>query len=35
MTLFNKAYFNHLSLIKSIEVKEPERNIGMQMKYNF
>jgi iron complex outermembrane receptor protein len=33
--LFNKAYFNHLSLIKSIHVKEPGRNIGLQARYSF
>ena len=35
LNLFNKAYFNHLSLIKPIDVKEPGRNIGMQAKYSF
>jgi iron complex outermembrane recepter protein len=33
--LFNVGYFNHLSLIKSINVKEPGRNIGVQMRYSF
>jgi iron complex outermembrane receptor protein len=33
--LFNKAYFNHLSLIKTINVKEPGRNIGVQAGYSF
>lgn len=33
--IFNKGYFNHLSLIKSIDVREPGRNIGVQVQYNF
>ncbi|HSB91819.1 MAG TPA: TonB-dependent receptor [Flavitalea sp.] len=33
--IFNKSYFNHLSLIKSIGVREPGRNIGLQIGYNF
>lgn len=33
--LFNKSYFNHLSLIKSIGVREPGRNIGLQVKHTF
>ena len=31
--LFNTGYFNHLSLIKTINVKEPGRNVGFQLKY--
>ena len=33
--IFNIGYFNHLSLIKSINVREPGRNFGIQMKYDF
>ncbi|MGE5108740.1 MAG: TonB-dependent receptor plug domain-containing protein [Sphingobacteriales bacterium] len=33
--LFNKGYFNHLSLIKTIDVREPGRNIGLQVRYGF
>jgi iron complex outermembrane receptor protein len=33
--LFNRSYYNHLSLIKSIGVREPGRNIGLQVRYNF
>ena len=33
--IFNVGYFNHLSLIKSINVKEPGRNFGFQLKYGF
>jgi iron complex outermembrane recepter protein len=33
--LFNKGYFNHLSLIKTIDVREPGRNIGVQLRYGF
>lgn len=33
--LFNKGYFNHLSLIKTIDVREPGRNIGLQARYSF
>ncbi len=33
--LFNKGYFNHLSLIKTIDVREPGRNIGLQLRYGF
>ncbi len=33
--IFNIGYFNHLSLIKSINVQEPGRNIGVQMKFDF
>jgi len=33
--LFNRSYFNHLSLVKSIGVREPGRNIGLQIRYNF
>ncbi len=33
--VFNVDYFNHLSLIKTIGVKEPGRNIGLQATYSF
>ncbi len=33
--LLNKGYFNHLSLIKTIDVREPGRNIGVQVQYQF
>ena len=33
--LFNKGYFDHLSLVKTIDVREPGRNIGVQIQYNF
>ena len=33
--IFNTGYFNHLSLIKTINVKEPGRNLGFQLKYRF
>ena len=33
--IFNKAYFNHTSLIKSIGVMEPGRNAGLQFRYSF
>jgi iron complex outermembrane recepter protein len=33
--LLNKGYFNHLSLIKTIDVREPGRNIGVQLRYSF
>ena len=33
--LFNKGYFNHLSLIKTIDVREAGRNIGAQIRYTF
>lgn len=33
--LFNRAYYNHLSLIKTIGVRDPGRNIGFQIRYNF
>lgn len=33
--LFNKGYYNHLSLIKSIHIQEPGRNVGLQVQYNF
>ncbi|MBI3720495.1 MAG: TonB-dependent receptor [Sphingobacteriales bacterium] len=33
--LFNKGYFNHLSLVKTIDIREPGRNIGLQVSYNF
>ncbi len=33
--IFNKGYFNHLSLIKSINVREAGRNIGVQVEYRF
>lgn len=33
--LFDKAYFNHSSLIKSIGVMEPGRNIGLQVRYSW
>jgi iron complex outermembrane receptor protein len=33
--LFNKGYYNHLSLIKAIGVREPGRNIGFQLNYRF
>jgi iron complex outermembrane receptor protein len=33
--LFNKGYFNHLSLVKTINVREPGRNIGVQVRYGF
>lgn len=33
--LFDKAYFNHSSLIKSIGVMEPGRNAGLQLRYMF
>jgi iron complex outermembrane receptor protein len=32
--LFNKGYFNHLSLIKTIDVREPGRNVGVQVRYS-
>jgi iron complex outermembrane recepter protein len=31
--LFNKAYFNHSSLIKSIGIMEPGRNLGLALRY--
>lgn len=33
--LFNKGYFDHLSLVKTIDVREPGRNIGIQIQYAF
>jgi len=33
--LLNKGYFNHLSLIKTIGIREPGRNIGIQVRYGF
>lgn len=33
--LFNVGYFSHLSLIKAIDVFEPGRNIGAQLRYSF
>jgi iron complex outermembrane recepter protein len=33
--LFNKGYFDHLSLVKTIDVREPGRNIGLQVLYTF
>jgi iron complex outermembrane recepter protein len=33
--LLNKGYFNHLSLVKTIDVREPGRNIGVQATYLF
>ncbi len=33
--LFNKGYFNHLSLVKTIDIREPGRNIGAQIRYSF
>jgi iron complex outermembrane receptor protein len=33
--IFNTGYFNHLSLIKTIHVMEPGRNLGFQLKYGF
>lgn len=33
--LFNKGYFNHLSLVKTIDVREAGRNIGVQLQYQF
>jgi len=33
--IFNTGYFNHLSLIKTINVREPGRNLGFQLKYSF
>jgi iron complex outermembrane recepter protein len=33
--LFNKGYFNHLSLVKTIDIREPGRNIGAQLRYAF
>jgi len=33
--LLNKGYFNHLSLIKTIDVREAGRNIGLQVQYQF
>jgi len=33
--LFNKGYFNHLSLVKAIDVREAGRNIGLQVQYAF
>ena len=33
--VFNKGYFDHLSLVKTIDVREPGRNIGGQVQYNF
>lgn len=33
--LFNKSYFNHLSLIKAIGVREPGRSIGVQVRHTF
>jgi iron complex outermembrane recepter protein len=32
--LFNIAYMNHLSLTKSINVYEPGRNVGVQLRYD-
>lgn len=31
--IFNQSYFNHLSLIKQIGVREPGRNFGLQFRY--
>ncbi|WP_341483230.1 hypothetical protein [Paraflavisolibacter caeni] len=33
--LFNVSYYNHLSLIKTIGVREPGRNIGLQWRYEW
>lgn len=33
--LFNVGYFNHLSLIKTIDIREPGRNIGLQLRFGF
>ena len=33
--IFNKDYFNHLSLIKNIGVREMGRNLGFRFKINF
>jgi iron complex outermembrane receptor protein len=33
--LFNTDYVNHLSLIKSINVKDPGRNAGLKLRYQF
>lgn len=33
--IFNKGYFNHLSLVKAIDVREPGRNIGAQLRFSF
>ena len=33
--LFNKGYFDHLSLVKTIDIREPGRNMGIQVQYTF
>ena len=33
--LLNKGYFNHQSLVKTIDVREAGRNIGIQIGYEF
>ncbi len=33
--LLNKGYFNQLSLVKTIDVREAGRNIGVQVQYHF
>ncbi|MEI6946467.1 TonB-dependent receptor [Paraflavisolibacter sp. H34] len=33
--IFDIAYYNHLSLIKSIGVREPGRNLGLQWRYEW